>query len=109
MWSWIFAGEGECFGRGPALVLGHGAAGFEIDRTDVTAGTPEQTVALASADQFTDAYQTAIERATAIAPWYGGSDRAFGPARRYDGYAGTQRRRCLYDRVNLPHLDAPFQ
>ena len=75
MWSWIFAGvEGECFGGGPALVLGHGAAGFEIDRTDLTAGTPEQTVVLASADQFTDAYQTAIERATAIAPWYGGSD-----------------------------------
>jgi hypothetical protein len=75
MWSWIFAGvEGECFGGGPALVLGHGAAGFEIDRTDVTAGTPGHTVVLASADQFTDAYQTAIERATAIAPWYGGSD-----------------------------------
>jgi hypothetical protein len=79
MWSWIFAGgEGECFGRGPALVLGHGRAGFEIDRTYVTAGTPEHTVALASADQFTDAYQTAIERATAIAPWYGGSDRRSG-------------------------------
>ena len=74
-WSWIFAGvEGERFGGGPALVLGHGAAGFEIDRTDTAAGTPEHTVVLASADQFTDAYQTAIERATAIAPWHGGSD-----------------------------------
>jgi N,N-dimethylformamidase len=66
--------DGERFGGGPALVLGHGAAGFEIDRTDVAAGTPEHTVVLASADQFTDACQTAIERATAIAPWYGGSD-----------------------------------
>jgi N,N-dimethylformamidase len=75
MWSWIFAGvEGERFGGGPALVLGHGAAGFEIDRTDTAAGTPEHTVVLASADEFTDAYQTAIERATAIAPWHGGSD-----------------------------------
>jgi N,N-dimethylformamidase len=74
-WSWIFAGvEGESFGGGPALVLGHGAAGFEIDRTDAAAGTPEHTVLLAAANQFTDAYQTAIERATAIAPWYGGSD-----------------------------------
>jgi N,N-dimethylformamidase len=66
--------EGESFGGGPALVLGHGAAGFEIDRTDAAAGTPEHTVLLATANQFTDAYQTAIERATAIAPWYGGSD-----------------------------------
>jgi N,N-dimethylformamidase len=74
-WSWIFAGvEGESFGGGPALVLGHGAAGVEIDRTDAAAGTPEHTVLLATADQFTDAYQTAIERTTAIAPWYGGSD-----------------------------------
>jgi N,N-dimethylformamidase len=74
-WSWIFAGvEGESFGGGPALVLGHGAAGFEIDRTDAAAGTPEHTVLLATAHQFSDAYQTAIERTTAIAPWYGGSD-----------------------------------
>lgn len=74
-WSWIFSGvEGETFGGGLALVLGHGAAGFELDRTDAADGTPEHTVVLASADNFTDAYQTAIERATAIAPWYGGSD-----------------------------------
>jgi N,N-dimethylformamidase len=74
-WSWIFAGvESETFGAGPALVLGHGAAGFELDRVDAGAGTPEHTVVLASADGFTDAYQTAIERTTAIAPWYGGSD-----------------------------------
>ena len=33
---------------------------------------------LASADGFTDAYQTAIERTTAIAPWYGGSDQRSG-------------------------------
>ena len=74
-WSWIFAGVGgETFGAGPALVLGHGAAGFEIDRADRGEGTPEHTTVMASAGSFTDAYQTAIERATAIAPWYGGSD-----------------------------------
>jgi N,N-dimethylformamidase len=78
-WSWIFSGvESESFGGGPALVLGHGAAGFEIDRADAEAGTPEHTVVLASADGFTDAYQTAIERTTAIAPWYGGSDQRSG-------------------------------
>ena len=74
-WSWVFEGvSGDVFGAGPALVLGHGAAGFEIDRADAAAGTPEHTVVLASADGFTDAYQTAIERTTAIAPWHGGSD-----------------------------------
>jgi N,N-dimethylformamidase len=74
-WSWMFSGvESEGFGGGPALVLGHGAAGYEIDRVDAEAGTPEHTVVLASAEGFTDAYQTAIERTTAIAPWYGGSD-----------------------------------
>jgi len=44
--------------RRPFLVLGHGAAGFEIDRTDPAVGTPEHTVVLATADGFTDAYQT---------------------------------------------------
>jgi N,N-dimethylformamidase len=74
-WSWIFAGIDEpVFGAGPSLVLGHGAAGFEIDRIDRAGGTPEHTVVLASADGFTDAYQTAMERVTAIAPWLGGSD-----------------------------------
>ena len=69
-WSWIFSGaQSESFGGGPAaLAPGHGAAGFEIDRVDAAAGTPEHTVALASADGFTDSYQAAIERTTAIAP-----------------------------------------
>jgi len=74
-WSWIFASVDEAvFGAGRSLVLGHGAAGFEIDRTDPAVGTPEHTVVLATADGFTDAYQTARERVTAIAPWLGGSD-----------------------------------
>jgi N,N-dimethylformamidase len=74
-WSWIFAGvDDDVFGAGPSLVLGHGAAGFEIDRADPAAGTPEHTVILAAADGFTDAYQTAMERVTAVAPWLGGSD-----------------------------------
>ena len=78
-WSWIFSGvESDSFGGGPALVLGHGAAGYEIDRVDAEAGTPEHTVVLASAEGFTDAYQTAIELTTAIAPWYGGSDQRSG-------------------------------
>ncbi|WP_156911919.1 N,N-dimethylformamidase beta subunit family domain-containing protein [Kaistia adipata] len=78
-WSWIFKGvEQEIVGAGPALVLGHGAAGFEVDRTDPRHGTPAHTVVLASTDRFTDAYQGAIEDFNSLNPWSGGSHKASG-------------------------------
>lgn len=78
-WSWIFVGvEQEIVGAGPALVLGHGAAGFEVDRTDPRHGTPAHTVVLASTDRFTDAYQGAIEDFNSLNPWSGGSHKASG-------------------------------
>ena len=78
-------------------------------RADAEADTPEHTVVLASADEFTDAYQTAIERTTAIAPWYGGSDRALRPARGHGHHAGSEGRRCVHDRVDLLRLDFLLQ
>jgi N,N-dimethylformamidase len=78
-WSWIFKGvEDEIVGAGPALVLGHGAAGFEVDRTEPRHGTPAHTVVLASTDRFTDAYQGAIEDYNSLNPWSGGSHKASG-------------------------------
>lgn len=78
-WSWIFQGvENEVFGGGRALVLGHGAAGFEVDKVDPRYGTPAHAVVLASADKFTDAYQAAIETMNSINPWVGGSHLASG-------------------------------
>ena len=41
-------------------VLG-GAAGFEIDRLDVSLGTPRQAVLVARADGFSDGYQGVVE------------------------------------------------
>jgi N,N-dimethylformamidase len=77
--AWMFRGvESELVGAGPALVLGHGAAGFEVDRTDPRYGTPAHTEVLAATDRFTDAYQTAIETANQIHPWMGGSHPASG-------------------------------
>ena len=77
--AWVFDGvEGEIVGAGPALVLGHGAAGFEVDKADPVAGTPPDTVVLASSEPLTDAYQGAIETMISVHPWTGGSDRRSG-------------------------------
>ncbi len=74
-WSWIFDGvDGEVVGAGRSLVLGHGAAGFEIDKAVPLYGTPAHAVVLASTRGFTDAYQAAIECFPQINPWMGGSD-----------------------------------
>ena len=51
----------EQIGDVPALVLGHGAAGFEIDRADRALGTPQHALLLATAGGFSDRYQLAIE------------------------------------------------
>jgi N,N-dimethylformamidase len=74
-WAWIFHGvPDEIIGAGPSLVLGHGAAGFEVDKADPRNGTPPHAVVLASTDGFTDAYQGTIEAFGALHPWTGGSD-----------------------------------
>jgi N,N-dimethylformamidase len=74
-WAWVFEGvDGDVFGAGPALVLGHGAAGFEVDKADRLAGTPAAAVVLASSEPLTDAYQGAIETMNSVHPWTGGSN-----------------------------------
>ena len=52
---------GTLIGDHPNLVNGHGAAGFEIDRVDHALGSPWDTVLLATADGFSDAYQHVSE------------------------------------------------
>ncbi|MFI0421114.1 N,N-dimethylformamidase beta subunit family domain-containing protein [Spongiactinospora sp. 9N601] len=42
-------------------LVGHGAAGMEIDRADPALGTPPHTLVLATADGFPDSFQHAIE------------------------------------------------
>jgi N,N-dimethylformamidase len=61
--SWIFAGIGddEPIGDCPNLILGHGAAGHEVDRYDRGLGTPAHTFLLATATGFSDGYQAVVE------------------------------------------------
>ena len=66
-------GEDELIGDFPALVLEHGAGGFEIDRLDHDQGTPNHALLLASAEGFTDLYQISIEDQLCCNPNTGGS------------------------------------
>jgi N,N-dimethylformamidase len=61
--AFIFKGIGhdELIGDFPALVLNHGAAGFELDRADTALGTPPHALVLASSFGHTDAYQHVVE------------------------------------------------
>ena len=56
---------------GAGSVLG-GPAGFEIDRADPALGTPANTVLVASAREFSDAYQGAVEDVTTADSQQGG-------------------------------------
>jgi N,N-dimethylformamidase len=53
-------------------VLG-GPAGFEVDRSDPALGTPENAVLVASARDFSDAYQGAVEDITTADSQQGGT------------------------------------
>ncbi len=63
--AFIFKGIGpnEMIGDFPSLQLnmGNGAAGEEIDRADNALGTPPNTLVLARATGFSDAYQLVVE------------------------------------------------
>jgi N,N-dimethylformamidase len=74
--GWILEGvEGDTFG-GYGL-SGHGAAGFELDRTDKRLGTPEHAVVLASSEDHDPEAPWVLvpeERLTHITNWPGESD-----------------------------------
>jgi N,N-dimethylformamidase beta subunit-like protein/concanavalin A-like lectin/glucanase superfamily protein len=57
---------------GAGSVLG-GPAGFEIDRADPALGTPAHAVLVASAREFSDAYQGAVEDVTTADSQQGGT------------------------------------
>ncbi|MBW3632643.1 MAG: LamG domain-containing protein [Chloroflexi bacterium] len=61
--SFVFEGidPDEPIGNCPNLVLGHGAAGHEIDRYDRDLGTPAHAMLLATATGFSNGYQAAAE------------------------------------------------
>ncbi|MDA4113103.1 MAG: LamG domain-containing protein [Thaumarchaeota archaeon] len=54
-------GKDELIGDFPSLVMGAGAAGFELDRFDRGLGSPAHSLRLATASGFSDSYQHVIE------------------------------------------------
>ena len=70
--AWVFEGvDGDLVGE-RGLVM-DAAAGDELDRADAAHGTPPETIVLASAEDFSDAYQLVIEDALEMLPGSGGS------------------------------------
>ncbi len=74
-WGFVFDGIAaeEIIGE-RGLLLG-GAAGNEIDRADVTRGTPAETVVLATSTGHSDAYQLALEDMLLNGPGHGGTQQ----------------------------------
>lgn len=62
----------ELIGDLPALVLKHGAAGYELDRSDAARGTPAHALVIARSLPVSDSYQFAIEQLPATLPGQGG-------------------------------------
>lgn len=72
--SWIFAGIGEEELIGDFGLEGNGAAGQEVDRADVTLGTPPNTYLLAASEYHDDSYLLVVEDIGFMYPGLGGSE-----------------------------------
>jgi N,N-dimethylformamidase len=71
--SFIFSGiTDELIGNFPALVMNHGAAGYEVDRADASLGTPSHALVVASSARLSDSYQFVVEDIPATMPNQGG-------------------------------------
>ena len=71
--AFIFAGiDDDMIGDFPALVMTHGAAGYEVDRLDMALGTPAHALLLASSTSFSDSYQFVREDSLVTTPYDGG-------------------------------------
>ena len=85
--AWIFDGvEGDLIGD--FGLAGNGAAGVEIDRYDLTLGTPPHAVILATSETFSDNYPLVQEEVMYMAPGMGGTQN---PAVRCDMVYFTTR------------------
>ncbi len=71
--AFLFAGiDDELIGNFPALVMNHGAAGYEVDRADHALGTPAHALVVASSTRLSDSYQYVVEEIPAMMPHQGG-------------------------------------
>ncbi|MDQ6526114.1 hypothetical protein RB608_21025 [Nocardioides sp. LHD-245] len=73
-WSWVFEGVEEDPIGAYGAVMG-GAAGDEIDRADVSLGTPEHAVVLASSRGHSNFYQRVLEEIGMNLPDHGGGEQ----------------------------------
>jgi N,N-dimethylformamidase len=74
--AWMFAGiEGEVFGD--AGLGNGGAAGLEIDRYDLSLGTPPHARILATSEPFTDNYPLVQEEVYFMTPGLGGTQHPY--------------------------------
>lgn len=65
-------GESEEIGAFESLGMGYGAAGDELDRFEASLGSPPGTLVLATAADFSDAYQLVVEEVLQTGPGLGG-------------------------------------
>jgi N,N-dimethylformamidase len=86
--NWIFAGVDSEDPIGDFGLVGGGAAGQEIDRADVTLGTPPQTHLLACAQNQDDSYKVVPEEIEFM----------------FDGVGGTEH---PHVRADLTYYEAP--
>lgn len=73
-WSWVFEGVEEDPIGSYGLVMG-GAAGDEIDRVDVSLGTPAHATVLASSRGHSNFYQRVLEEIGMNLPDHGGGEQ----------------------------------
>lgn len=74
-WDFVFEGITNELAIGSSGLLLGGAAGNEIDRADLTRGTPPETVILATSNGHGDAYQLAVEDLFFTEPGQGGTEQ----------------------------------
>lgn len=71
--SFIFAGIGEEELIGDFGLVGGGAAGHELDRYDLSLGTPPTAMLVAASENHTDSYQRVVEEIYFMYPGAGGT------------------------------------
>ncbi|WP_283136303.1 N,N-dimethylformamidase beta subunit family domain-containing protein [Rhizohabitans arisaemae] len=72
-WSWVFDGIDDDLIGDFGFIM-DGASGDELDRFDLTLGSPPNTAVLATSRRHSDYYQLAVEDVLMLGPGLGGSE-----------------------------------
>jgi N,N-dimethylformamidase len=74
-WAWVFEGIDDHLIGDFGLIM-NGASGDELDRCDLSLGSPPHTAVLATSQPHSDYYQLAVEDVLMVVPGLGGSQCA---------------------------------